>query len=99
MEHAERLCDRILLMAKGRKIYDGTIPEAKRIMPRRVRIETEDDIGPLREIRDVVAFHEISNHQSTIKDAQANGSAQWELELRESSDPQAILQACFANKI
>src|SRR5439155_9128300 len=40
MEHAERLCDRILLIAKGRKIFDGAITEAKALIPRRVRIET-----------------------------------------------------------
>ncbi|MEZ6023662.1 MAG: ATP-binding cassette domain-containing protein, partial [Hyphomonadaceae bacterium] len=28
MEHAERLCDRILLIAHGRKAFEGTVPEA-----------------------------------------------------------------------
>jgi ABC-2 type transport system ATP-binding protein len=51
MQHAERLCDRILLLAKGRKIFDGTIGEAKETIPRRVRIETEDDIAALRELK------------------------------------------------
>src|SRR5215470_9977044 len=37
MQHAERLCDRIILIAKGRKIFDGTLAEAKRVFPRRVR--------------------------------------------------------------
>jgi ABC-2 type transport system ATP-binding protein len=69
MQHAERLCDRILLMAKGRKIFDGTLAEARRTIPRRVRIETEDDIAPLRDLSEVV------------------------------SDPQAILQTCFARGI
>src|ERR1043166_9115042 len=27
MQHAERLCDRVILMAKGRMIFDGTISE------------------------------------------------------------------------
>src|SRR2546426_257214 len=54
MQHAERLCDRILLLAQGRKIFDGTIPEARSRLPRRVRIETEVDIGPLRELREVI---------------------------------------------
>src|SRR6266480_1454849 len=53
MQHAERLCDRILLIAKGKMIFDGTIPEAKEIIPRRVRLETEDDVAPLRELPDV----------------------------------------------
>ena len=45
MQHAERLCDRILLLARGRKIFDGTVAEAKRIIPHRVQIETVDDIA------------------------------------------------------
>src|SRR5687768_7062584 len=40
MQHAERLCERILLLARGEKIFDGTIAEAKRKIPRRVAIET-----------------------------------------------------------
>jgi ABC-2 type transport system ATP-binding protein len=85
MQHAERLCDRILLMAKGRKIFDGTLAEAKRIIPRRARIETEDDIALLRELGDVVSVKK--------------SDAFWELELRENADPQSILQTCFARGI
>jgi ABC-2 type transport system ATP-binding protein len=85
MQHAERLCDRILLMAKGRKIFDGTLAEAQRTIPRRVRIETEDDIAPLRELSDVVSV--------------TKSDALWELELRENADPQSILQTCFARGI
>src|SRR5271155_2106864 len=55
MQHAERLCERILLMAKGKKIFDGTIAGAKRTLPRRVRIETTDDIGPLRALSGVIS--------------------------------------------
>lgn len=94
MQHAERLCDRILLLAKGRKIFDGTIGKAKETIPRRVRIETEDDIAPLRELGEVVAVRQLET---------ANGVAapapHWELELRDHADPQAILQTCFARGI
>lgn len=92
MQHAERLCDRILLLAKGRKIFDGTIGEAKQTIPRRVRIETEDDIAALRELREVVAVRSFES---------SNGAAgsPWELELRDHADPQAILQTCFARGI
>ncbi len=53
MEHAERLCERILLIARGRLIFDGSMAEAKRTVPRRVRLETEDDIAPLRDLAEV----------------------------------------------
>ncbi|MBT72668.1 MAG: hypothetical protein CMQ15_11635 [Gammaproteobacteria bacterium] len=50
MQHAERLCDHILLIAKGRKIFDGTLAEAKSTMPRRVMLETADAIEPLNSL-------------------------------------------------
>lgn len=96
MQHAERLCDRILLMAKGRKIFDGTVAEAKRTIPRRVRIETEDDIAPLRELAGVVAILPVDTANGiTTPDI----ATHWELELRENADPQSILQTCFARSI
>jgi ABC-2 type transport system ATP-binding protein len=96
MQHAERLCDRILLLAKGRKIFDGTISEAKSIIPRRVRIETGDDIAPLRGLPGVLSVAPVPprNGENPAPDA-----ALWDLELREHADPQMILQECFARKI
>jgi ABC-2 type transport system ATP-binding protein len=108
MEHAERLCDRILLMAKGRKIFDGTLREAKAVLPRRVRLETEDDVGVLREVPGVLDLSLLAptnlHLDATCPGLSASGNgkkgvAEWELELRENSDPQAILQACFARGI
>src|SRR6478736_416571 len=96
MQHAERLCDRILLLAKGRKIFDGTIDEAKETIPRRVRIETNDDIAPLRELREVAVVRVVEGLSGVPA---TNGVAHWELELRDHTDPQAILQACFARGI
>jgi len=96
MQHAERLCDRILLMAKGRKIFDGTLAEAKRIIPRRVRIETGDDIAPLRELGEVVSVLAL---ETTSGGVASGVPTHWELELREDADPQGILQICFARGI
>ncbi len=96
MQHAERLCDRILLLAKGRKIFDGTVGEAKQTIPRRVRVETEDDIAPLRELSGVVLVRQLETTNSVTVPTTA---AHWELELRDHADPQAILQTCFARGI
>lgn len=41
MEHAERLCDRIILMASGRKVFDGTTEAALAKAPRRVILASE----------------------------------------------------------
>jgi ABC-2 type transport system ATP-binding protein len=95
MQHAERLCDRILLLAKGRKIFDGTVAEAKRTIPRRVQVQTADDITPLRGLPEVVTATQLP----PATDGVVNAAPRWELELRENADPQGILQACFARGI
>ena len=94
MEHAERLCERILLIARGRLIFNGSMAEAKRTVPRRVRLETEDDIAPLRDLAEVSAARPLPRAQGQAHGGD-QGVLQWELELRENSDPQVILQTCF----
>ncbi len=93
MQHAERLCDRILLLARGGKLFDGTVPEALASIPRRVRIETDDDLRPLRALRDVVAI------EPWQKDGDAAARGAFELELAEQADPQVILRTCFETGI
>ncbi|MEI9964853.1 MAG: hypothetical protein WDM92_09165 [Caulobacteraceae bacterium] len=34
MQHAERLCDQVVLIAGGRKIFDGSVPDARAAAPR-----------------------------------------------------------------
>jgi len=81
MAHAERLCDRLILIARGRKLFDGTPPEARRLLPQRVRLRTDEDIGPLRELASVTSLVAADDG--------------WQLELREGADAQEILRACF----
>jgi len=75
MEHAERLCDRIILMASGRKVFDGTTEAALAHAPRRVNLASEMD--GLKEL--VFPFAEVIETQAdgniclTLKpDAQAH---------------------------
>lgn len=41
MEHAERLCDRIVMLARGRKVLDGTLDDAYATLGRGARITLE----------------------------------------------------------
>lgn len=47
MEHAERLCQKIVMMARGRKVFDGTLDEAFAALGRAVHIGVADgfDLG------------------------------------------------------
>jgi len=47
MQHAERLCDRLLLLAKGNKRFEGTQGEARRLLPARLAVTARDDPGQL----------------------------------------------------
>jgi ABC-2 type transport system ATP-binding protein len=39
MQHAERLCDQVVLIAGGRKVFDGRVDEACAAAPRRLVVE------------------------------------------------------------
>jgi ABC-2 type transport system ATP-binding protein len=56
MQHAERLCDRILLIARGRKIFDGTLAQARRTIPLRIHLRSADDVSPLQQLSEVVSL-------------------------------------------
>ncbi len=96
MQHAERLCDRIVLLAKGRKIFDGTVAEAKRLVPTRVVFQTSDDVSPIRGLADVIALREAPAADGAVA---PDGATHWEAQLREEADPQTILQVCFTRGI
>lgn len=95
MQHAERLCDRMLLITKGQKVFDGTLAEAHSIIPRRVTLECQGDISVVMKSPDILGaierFPEVPNR--------IEGSRYWELQIKEQADPQKILQCCFENNI
>ncbi len=91
MQHAERLCSRILLIARGRKIFDGTLAEARNTVPMRVRIETDHDIAPVLQLPEAAAVRKV--------DGAGHCTGTWEILMRENCDPQIILQTCFTRGI
>jgi len=94
MQHAERLCNHLLLIAKGRKVFDGTVSEAKATIPRRVMLESTSDVSSLQSIPGVMAI---------TRDEKLNASdsakQQWQLQISEKLDPQDILRSCFEKNI
>jgi len=86
MSHAERLCDRLSIMAGGRKIFEGTPTEARALLPPRVRLRTTHSVAPLQQLPGVTAVRQLPD-------------GAWELELLTGTDPQGILQACFEQRL
>ena len=93
MQHAERLCDRLLLIAKGRKIFDGTIAGAKATIPQRVLISTESSIDPL------AGFDSVAEIKPLGESATQPGTKNWEIQLRGQASSQSILEKCFQSGI
>ena len=94
MQHAERLCERLLLITQGRKVFDGTVEEAHAIIPRRVVLETSGDIQSVRDLDGVLSVQE-----QVVEDTGSSGTRLWELYVKEHTDPQLILKHCFENGV
>ncbi|PKP96546.1 MAG: ABC transporter ATP-binding protein [Alphaproteobacteria bacterium HGW-Alphaproteobacteria-13] len=45
MAHAERLCDRLAIIARGRRRFEGTVDEARALLPMQVRYTPRIDAG------------------------------------------------------
>lgn len=90
MQHAERLCDQILLIAKGRKIFDGSVAQAKATIPRRILIETKSDISSLRDIDGIREILILAANPVT-----GNAGQLWQLQIQQQVNPQLILKTCF----
>lgn len=79
MEHAEKLCDYVALINKGKKVLDGPLSEIKRNFGRNIiSLEIEGDGSLLSDIPFVIDRYEFGNRI--------------EFEIREGEDPYEILK-------
>ncbi len=86
MEHAERLCDRIILMAGGRKVFDGSTDDALSKAPRRMVIGSDDD--RLTELMSPFATSIIPREDGALN-----------LILKDKANSQEVLERCVFEKI
>lgn len=84
MQHAERLCDHILLITKGRKVFDGTIREAKSTISRRVTVASSENLDLLGHLPGIESIHQGGALQAN----------EWLLGVSDQFDPQDILSYC-----
>jgi ABC-2 type transport system ATP-binding protein len=85
MQHAERLSDRLLLLARGSKVFEGTQEEARARLPGRLTLTSQNDPSGLPGVA----------HSNRI--GGADGWSTWEVGLTPGADPGALLQACTSN--
>ncbi len=85
MEHAERLCDKIILLSQGQKIFDGALKQALAHAPRRLEIETQD-------ARAKAIFAPLAKHMD------ADGHV-YRIELRPDKEARHVLAASVEAKL
>ena len=87
MQHAERLCDRLLLLGKGRKKFEGTLEEARGELPARLTVVAKTDPSKI----------------SGVERAQDRGEAEpgwrrWDVRLDPGVAPGDVLERCVAQQ-
>jgi ABC-2 type transport system ATP-binding protein len=83
IDHAERICDHVCIIARGSKVADGTIPQVKRehgteYIALRLDERSPNVAATVRRIGDVVEVREHGN--------------ELEIALRDGADPQSLLE-------
>ena len=84
MQHAERLCERLVLIARGRKLFDGTPEQARHALPRKLHLLSRGDPTDLPGVA------------KAVPGAKEQDWTHWQVTLAVGADPQALLEACFA---
>jgi ABC-2 type transport system ATP-binding protein len=87
MQHAERLCDRLLLLGKGRKKFEGTLEEARAELPARLTVVSKTDPSKI----------------SGVESAQDRGEAEagwrrWDVRLDPGVAPGDVLECCVSQQ-
>lgn len=88
MEHAERLCDSIVLIAQGRKVFDGSVDEALSHVPRRVVVET----GTGDDLPAILNGLPVHVQKLGAPDPDSLGM-RWLVDLDAGADSQSVLKA------
>lgn len=86
MQHAERLCDSLLMLARGTKAFDGTQDEARAALPSRLTLTAQADPAVLA---GVTRAENTGNA--------GNGWQTYDVELADGMTPAELLEHCTSN--
>jgi len=87
MQHAERLCDRLLLLAKGRKKFEGTLDEARAELPARLSVIAKQDPSKVAGVE-----------SATDRGEAEKGWRKWDVRLEQGVAPGDVLERCVAEQ-
>ena len=83
MQHAERLCERLLLLARGRKKFEGTLDEARSQLPARLSVIARGSLARLEGVQSCAPAGPASD-----------GWQAWDIKLKPGVSPGDLLQLC-----
>jgi ABC-2 type transport system ATP-binding protein len=83
MQHAERLCDRLMLIARGRKVFQGDQEAARAQLPGRLTLTASRDPAKLPGVAAVKALGEPQD-----------GWTDYDVALAPGAVPASVLEAC-----
>jgi ABC-2 type transport system ATP-binding protein len=87
MQHAERLCDRLLLLGKGRKKFEGTLEEARAELPARLAVVATNDPSKLTGVESAEDRGEA-----------VDGWHKWDVRLTPGVAAGDVLERCVAEQ-
>lgn len=88
MQHAERLCDRLLLLRKGTKRFEGTIDEARAMLPARIAVVARPEIARVPGVA-----------EARRGEAAGDGWSHYELQLQPGVISESVLEHCTASGV
>ena len=88
MQHAERLCDRLLLLKKGAKRFEGTLEEARDTLPSRITAVAHPTIASVDGVASAEAVEDVGD-----------GFHRYDLRLAPGTNAETVLEACTAKGI
>jgi ABC-2 type transport system ATP-binding protein len=90
MQHAERLCDQVVLLAQGRKVFDGTVEEARAAAPRTLILEGAFEAAAMADLPGVAGL---------AAEPLEGGGVRLTASLTSAAAAQATLRAAFAKEV
>ena len=83
MQHAERLCDKVVLLARGQKAFEGTVAEARATSPRFLELEGAIEAAQAADLPGVSGVEVVSEADGVrVLKASLGGNAQGQEALK-----------------